>query len=91
MTPPEPTSREMIDAMFPDKPSKLADTRHNLRSLYETETDRTTKELLFIAYTIVDFVDYCKRDKVAERLAKTTALNNAVKSFKRKLNLDFLH
>jgi F0F1-type ATP synthase gamma subunit len=87
----EPTSQEIIDALFPDKPSKLAETRHSLRSLYENETDKTTKELLFIAYTIVDFVDYCKRDKVAERLAKSSALNNAVKSFKRKMKLDFLH
>jgi hypothetical protein len=83
---------ELLGALFPaEVDSPLTRLRHELRALYEPEPDKTTKELLYMAYTIVDFVDSCKGEGVARKLTKFKALRNALNSFRRVLRLDYLH
>ena len=82
----ELTGQEMLDIVLPvQKEVGIPLVRRELRKLYEAESDPTTRHLLYMAFTIVDFIEYAQagRMSVAERLKRVKYLRLALASFRR--------
>lgn len=84
------TGRELLDTILPPvNYDGLERVARELRALHNAENGKAERKLLYVAFTLVDFLSYVKRgDKSASAEAKKTKfIGRTVAAFERYLKI----